>query len=313
MKAKIYKTNNFYMLMMVIAILMAVNVQPVKAADGIKPEFVTQDAIIIEQTSELYIFSIENLALPDAHCNYVYSPSIIFSQGFLDYCNVNYPAIGLLPAMASDLILAYFNGESANLPVGYGGINYLDAFTIDYWDDIVNVLLNPDIGMGACSDCGISGQNISITSADGLVLYGNGQRYEDRIAEFYTQNKQTYANESNYTNITYRYIDGKLVVVTQEVIERECMDVYYLTVKFNAEIEAGIKTGEKTALSAMPVVGGLLIKGLVPGEQFNIYNISGQTVYSSKANNIEELVKLDVKGVYIIKSGRDVVKVIENN
>ena len=304
MKANDYTTKKFYLLMMVTAFLWATNVQPAKAAT------------IIEQTSELYVFSIENLAFPDGHCDYIYSPSVRFSQGFLNYLDAEYPAIqNFIPSVANELVRAYFLAESTNLPVGefYGGVNNLDAFTIDYWDDIVNVLLNPDIGMGACSDCEIAGQNISITSADGLVLYADGRRYEDRIVEFYEQNKQTYTNESNYTSISYEYVDGRLVMVTREIIERENMDVYNLAVKFNAGTETGIKTGEKTAFFATPVAGGLLIKGLVPGDRFEVYDISGQIVYSSKASNTEEFVKLNIKGVYIIKAGKELVKAIIHN
>jgi hypothetical protein len=54
----------------------------------------------------------------------------------------------------------------------------------------------------------------------------------------------------------------------------------------------------------------LYVNGLTIGERLSIYNINGQLIYQSIANNDEMIVNLNVRGHYIIQSGRNVVKVV---
>ena len=63
-------------------------------------------------------------------------------------------------------------------------------------------------------------------------------------------------------------------------------------------------------LRAVSTGGGLQVRGLVLGEMFSIYNISGQLQFSGKAAATEQLVPLRERGIYIVVSGNRSVKTI---
>ena len=66
---------------------------------------------------------------------------------------------------------------------------------------------------------------------------------------------------------------------------------------------------QKAPLTAWTSNGILHINGLASGEMLSIYSSSGLLVYQKIATSEEENVKLHVKGVYIVCSGKDTVKV----
>jgi hypothetical protein len=63
-------------------------------------------------------------------------------------------------------------------------------------------------------------------------------------------------------------------------------------------------------LYAVSTGSGLQVHGLVPGEVFSIYNISGQLQFKGKATATEQLVPLRERGVYIVVSGNRRVKTV---
>lgn len=222
----------------------------------------------IEQKSSLYNMQIEmDNGSRVQTFNYLYSSNILFSEGFLNYLNQNYPGISsLAPTVANELAIAYFkgivsgdvqqlyNGKGSYEYAGwfYGGVEDLDAFTISYWDDIVNVANNTNI---------CPGRTLQIKTTSGVILaeYTGGQfgldnniikRYEDRISKYYQQNKKTYTNESYSSDVKYGYADGELTVLTQEIINKENVDVYDIDlVKYSSPLVLNIKGDGKLEAS----------------------------------------------------------------
>jgi hypothetical protein len=73
--------------------------------------------------------------------------------------------------------------------------------------------------------------------------------------------------------------------------------------------DTGIEDVSPSAtLYAVPIGDGLQVHGLVPGEVFSIYNISGQLLFSGKATANEQFVSLRERGVYIVTTGNRSVK-----
>jgi hypothetical protein len=62
------------------------------------------------------------------------------------------------------------------------------------------------------------------------------------------------------------------------------------------------------SLHAVSTGGGLQVRGLVPGETFAVYNLSGQLIYKNKAVAPEQFVPLHVRGIYVVASGNQRVK-----
>jgi hypothetical protein len=63
-------------------------------------------------------------------------------------------------------------------------------------------------------------------------------------------------------------------------------------------------------LTVAPTGGGLLVRGLVIGEQLNVYNLRGQLLYNAKANSTEQRINLRERGIYVIVSGANSVKAV---
>ena len=58
----------------------------------------------------------------------------------------------------------------------------------------------------------------------------------------------------------------------------------------------------------------LFINGLIPGETWFVYNISGATIYKGITTHEQENINLNIsKGIYIVRSGDRVVKVVKVN
>jgi hypothetical protein len=55
---------------------------------------------------------------------------------------------------------------------------------------------------------------------------------------------------------------------------------------------------------------GLLVRGLVTGETFAVYNLYGQLVYTGKATGSEQLVPLNGRGVYVVTADSRRVKAV---
>jgi hypothetical protein len=72
----------------------------------------------------------------------------------------------------------------------------------------------------------------------------------------------------------------------------------------------GIENVQSAKLQAISTGGGLQVRGLVQGEVLSIYNLSGQLVYNGKATASEQLVPLQVRGIYIVVAGERRVKAI---
>ena len=73
-------------------------------------------------------------------------------------------------------------------------------------------------------------------------------------------------------------------------------------------VDAG--TNNDSPLRAVSTSNGLQVFGLVPGEMFGIYDISGRLQFKGKATATEQLVPLRERGVYIAVSGNRRVKAV---
>jgi len=73
-----------------------------------------------------------------------------------------------------------------------------------------------------------------------------------------------------------------------------------------------IETEQTNPLNAYVSNGVLHITGLTVGESVSVYNAVGTLVYHSSATGSEADISLNVKGVYIVKAGNRVVRVIFN-
>jgi hypothetical protein len=63
-------------------------------------------------------------------------------------------------------------------------------------------------------------------------------------------------------------------------------------------------------LTVASVDGGLLVRGLVVGDQLSVYNIRGQLLYKVKATDTEQRIYLRERGVYVVVSGKYNVKAV---
>jgi hypothetical protein len=72
----------------------------------------------------------------------------------------------------------------------------------------------------------------------------------------------------------------------------------------------GTENPQSAKLYAVSTGRGLLIRGLVSGETFAVYNLYGQLVYTGKATGSEQLVPLNGRGVYVITAGSRRVKAV---
>jgi hypothetical protein len=72
----------------------------------------------------------------------------------------------------------------------------------------------------------------------------------------------------------------------------------------------GIENPQSAKLYAVSTGGGLQVCGLIPGETLAVYSMSGQLIYSGKATATEQLVPLNVQGIYIAVSGNRRVKTV---
>ncbi|MDR3250700.1 MAG: DUF6383 domain-containing protein, partial [Tannerella sp.] len=64
------------------------------------------------------------------------------------------------------------------------------------------------------------------------------------------------------------------------------------------------------ALTVTPTDGGLLVRGIVIGEQLSVYNLRGQLLYNVKATSTEQRIDLRERGIYVIVSGENSVKAV---
>lgn len=64
-----------------------------------------------------------------------------------------------------------------------------------------------------------------------------------------------------------------------------------------------------SSLFATVTSGALLIKGLLPGEEFRIYTVQGQLCHSATATSTEQTVYLRDRGLYIVATKEQAVKV----
>jgi hypothetical protein len=68
------------------------------------------------------------------------------------------------------------------------------------------------------------------------------------------------------------------------------------------DISTDINSPAAQALRAVSTIRGLRISGLVTGEVFSVYTQQGQVLYKEKAIDSEQLVHIQVAGVYIVKA-----------
>ena len=75
--------------------------------------------------------------------------------------------------------------------------------------------------------------------------------------------------------------------------------------------DTGIGTAPQLKLLNTWIQDGILhINGLSAGQGWSVYNISGALVYQGMANSEAATVTLPVRGVYFVRSGNQVVKVV---
>ncbi|MDR3219705.1 MAG: hypothetical protein LBU22_12160 [Dysgonamonadaceae bacterium] len=84
----------------------------------------------------------------------------------------------------------------------------------------------------------------------------------------------------------------------------------YPTLKWEPESSTAIKSVSGTVLKSFVFEGVLKVAGLLAGEQLNVYDIQGKTVYSKKVKSTEQNVSLPARGIYIVVAGEKNVKVI---
>ncbi len=167
---------------------------------------------VLEINSELYNIHIIS---GSEQFDYVYSPGIYFHSDLLDYLNENYPQMQhLIPAA----------GESTSTAEYFfaAGTHEFDVNTVDYWDDIVAVANNKDIVPAIFNQIKTTGD---------AVLYGEEQRNETAIGQFYADNKSAYVKE--FKSITTQYTadeELELYALVKYTINRDIVDIYDLTV-----------------------------------------------------------------------------------
>ncbi len=203
--------------------------------------------VVKETNSSLYNMSIRTEQGSAVQIfNYIYSPNIVFSQELLNYLSSNNANLNnLLPSVANEIAVAYFKAMSSGDRIqlfngsgqyeytgwAYGGVDGLNIDTIDYWDDIVNVANNTSI---------VPGRSLSIKTPQGIQLATYGSQFdldhniivrnESAISKFYNDNKTTFSSETSEVEVSYGYVDGVLTKITNEVINRESVDIYNLSI-----------------------------------------------------------------------------------
>jgi hypothetical protein len=73
---------------------------------------------------------------------------------------------------------------------------------------------------------------------------------------------------------------------------------------------SGIESPQSAKLQTISTDGGLQLRGLVPGETFSIYHISGHLHFKGKATATGQTVQLRERGIYIVVSGNHRVKAV---
>ena len=57
----------------------------------------------------------------------------------------------------------------------------------------------------------------------------------------------------------------------------------------------------------------LHVSGLVSGKSLHIYNLYGQLIYTGIVNGDKAEIRLSIKGLYVIQSGKGTIKVMVND
>ncbi|MDR3266489.1 MAG: hypothetical protein LBT24_02855, partial [Tannerella sp.] len=74
--------------------------------------------------------------------------------------------------------------------------------------------------------------------------------------------------------------------------------------------DTGTEVVPVATLTVASVDEGLLVRGLVVGDQLSVYNIRGQLLYNVKATDTEQRIYLRERGVYVVVSGKHNVKAV---
>ncbi|MCL2683254.1 MAG: hypothetical protein FWE63_07230 [Bacteroidales bacterium] len=145
-----------------------------------------------------------------------------------------------------------------------------------------------------------------IADLPGAVFDFQGMKFNRETNELYWQAVFDEGPETDFYNIDP--ITGNLTLLGQ-VAER-----FFDFVIMDPDDDGGTSITEwmdlNNPLKAWVQDHKLHVGGLTIGERWTIYNIKGQLVYQSIANNDVMSVNLDIRGTYIIQSGKRVVKVV---
>nr|WP_262923228.1 leucine-rich repeat domain-containing protein [Parabacteroides leei] len=137
--------------------------------------------------------------------------------------------------------------------------------------------------------------------------YGYIERTESSRIEFHIRPKQDYIIESvvlNDKDITNTLDENNEFVIPY------LMENTYLSVKFKKDDPTANEKIEVYKYVYRSAPGRLCLSGFEIGDSVYIFDAGGRLVTSKKiSNNIEE-VDLSTKGLYLIRSGKDLFKVI---
>jgi hypothetical protein len=115
------------------------------------------------------------------------------------------------------------------------------------------------------------------------------------------------------TTFTGPFLEGVKYYVYARAAENE---LYYagkakVSAMFTIEIKTGMDTpAQAEVLKAVVQDGMLHVGGLTIGQSWSVYNISGALIYRSIATDNEAFTSLSARGVYIITSGKEKMKVV---
>jgi hypothetical protein len=110
-------------------------------------------------------------------------------------------------------------------------------------------------------------------------------------------------NETNISSATLRIPTGTRIFYQLNSVWGK----FRTFVEYNPTSNEVIETPTLKASSSNGVVH---ISGLQPGQSLNIYNLSGQLVYSGFANATEYQIPLTLRGVYVVVAGEQNVKIM---
>lgn len=214
-----------------------------------------------------------------------------------------------------------FNSNSGGTAIGTNSKNYtpLTEAAVTYYYYVV--VTNTNNGVNGTKTATAKSNTAAITvnaptSTVLLVSMTNGTVSVDKSSATAGETVTlTITPDANYTlNVISVYktgATGTVVALSGTGNTRTfIMPAYDVTVEATFKDVTGIDNPEAKAFKAYVKDGLLHISGLIAGERWTVYGISGISVRQGIANGNEAKVLLSARGVYIVKSESKTIKVV---